>query len=182
MHASASLSEDTCCWVYFTECKVHQLPSRLPKIFHCKLLSSREHGYKYKYTKVMLLDSPPPPPAPKQREPELPFFLGSIQRWGYLGMLRITRGGENRFMNCYWFWSENFFLSPLILWQEQVAADTMSICVLMRESTCSNPGAFHTQNGKNVSRGSFLGEKPLLDWDFFSQALQFHSRESCKCF
>lgn len=62
MHASASLSEDTCCWVYFTECKVHQLPSRLPKIFHCKLLSSREHGYKYKYTKVMLLDFPPPPP------------------------------------------------------------------------------------------------------------------------
>lgn len=85
MHASASLSEDTCCWVYFTECKVHQLPSRLPKIFHCKLLSSREHGYKYKYTKVMLLDFPPPPPRPEAKGTWVAIFLGQHTKMGLLG-------------------------------------------------------------------------------------------------
>lgn len=181
MHASASLSEDTCCWVYFTECKVHQLPSRLPKIFHCKLLSSREHGYKYKYTKVMLLDFPPPP-RPEAKGTWVAIFLGQHTKMGLLGdaenYQRRRKQVHELLLVLVW---KLLSVPPHPLARASCRGHHVHLC-LMRESTCSNPGAFHTQNGKNVSRGSFLGKKPLLDWDFFSQALQFHSRESCKCF
>lgn len=85
------------------------------------------------------------------------FFFGSMQRWGCLGLLSVTGGGDNKSMNCYCFCSESFFLASLILWQEEVAPDRVSICVLMHESARSSPGALHIQNGKI----SLEGKNPL---------------------
>jgi len=78
-------------------------------------------------------------------------------------MLRVTGGGENRSVNCHCFCSESFFLASLILLEEAVATDMVSICVVMHESICSTPDDLNTQNRKISPDEVFWEKKPLLD-------------------
>lgn len=177
MHASVSLSEDTCCWVYFRVCKVHQLPSRLPKIFHCKLLSSRERGYKYKYTKVMLLDFPPP----EAKGTWVAIFLWQRTKMGLLGdaenYQRRRKQGYELLLVLVWKLPS---VPPHPLARASCHRHHVHLCpnawVYLQQSWCSP----HPKWEKCLPRESF-GKKTAPGLRFFFQALQFRSRESCKC-
>lgn len=167
MPAFAELSEAARCWVDFWVCKLHQLPSRLPKIFHCKLLSSRQHSHIYKYAKVTLGYFPL-----KQKEFSVAIFR---QQHTMIGLLRITEGGENTSVNCHYLALKAPFWPPHPLARESCHRHSFHLC-----PNTSLPIAvlvlLTPKMGKSIPREIFLGKKPLLDWDFFLQTLQFISR------
>lgn len=106
---------------------------------------------------------------------ELPFLFGSVQRWGYLGTLRITRGGENRSMHCYHFCSESCF-SPSphpashLLARASCHRHGVHLCpnawVYLQQSWCSP----HPDWGKSLPR-EFFREKTSPGLRFFSSKL-----------
>lgn len=162
-----NLRQDSCCWVYSRVGKVHQLPSRLPEIFHSKLLSSKEHGCKYRQTKVVGLFSP-------ETKGTLNCHFASVlgATWGCWELLE----GENSGLGIVIASALKISFS-----HKRKLPQTWCPSVSKCMSVPAAAPVLCTPSMGKLPQGSFGGKKkPSSGLRFFLQALQILNRESCK--